>query len=142
MLNKILNNSVFDENDCLVWKRSLRNGYACVRYNNKTHYGHRIMWELFYGTIPEGKLVCHSCDNRPCCNPEHLFLGTYKDNNHDAALKGRTARGEKQHIAKLTKEDVINIRNDKRLGTILSKELKVSVSTISKIRLKQRWAWL
>lgn len=50
---------------------------------------HRYAWELTYGPIPDGMLVCHSCDNPPCCEPTHLFLGTPADNMRDKIQKGR-----------------------------------------------------
>jgi hypothetical protein len=50
---------------------------------------HRVSWRLHYGEIPAGMFVCHTCDNRPCCRPDHLFLGTVQDNNADRDAKGR-----------------------------------------------------
>lgn len=79
--------------------------------NNRV-YAHRIAYELHYGPIPKGLFVLHRCDNRPCCNPTHLWLGTIGDNNRDRGAKGRTAdqRGQANGNAKLTDEQVAEIR--------------------------------
>lgn len=66
---------------------------------------HRAAWELTHGPIPEGMVVCHACDNPPCCNPNHLFLGTLAANNADCTAKGRQHRGYK-----LSDEEVRDIR--------------------------------
>ena len=85
------------ETGCWIWTRSKCRGYGRISYNGTGKMAHRISWEIHCGPIPEGMLVLHKCDVPACVNPEHLFLGTYKDNTQDAIKKGRL------HI--FTKED-------------------------------------
>ena len=70
-------------------KAKSHDGYALVRYNNRVDGLHRMSYEVHVGLIPPRLWVLHKCDNPPCCNPEHLFLGTRKDNMQDASRKGR-----------------------------------------------------
>lgn len=99
--------------DCWEWKASLNGcGYGHVGINGKMFISHRVAWELTYGPIPKGLCICHKCDNPPCINPNHLFIGTQQDNVTDMESKGRAVRsnGEKNGKAKLTKDQVIEIR--------------------------------
>lgn len=79
---------------CWPWSGSLfSNGYAAMKHNRKTLKGHRVSYELHYGRIPDGIYVCHSCDNKSCTNPTHLWLGTPADNMRDKVAKGRQSKG-------------------------------------------------
>lgn len=75
---------------------------------------HRLAWQYTHGPIPNGLECCHRCDNKPCCNPAHLFLATHKENMADMVQKGRQAflKGELHGEAKLTEKEVRQIRND------------------------------
>jgi hypothetical protein len=104
--------------DCHIWTGALgrKNGYGCFkirekgnRDNAKQFKAHRLIYELYKGPIGD-KHVLHKCDNPRCVNPDHLFLGTHQDNIRDMVQKGRAASGAKHPSAKLTPEQVIEIR--------------------------------
>lgn len=80
------------DNQCWKWKsyKQTGGGYGIIASNFKFfEYAHRVSWEIHYGPIPKGMLICHHCDNPECANPKHLFLGTSKDNVQDMIQKGR-----------------------------------------------------
>lgn len=77
---------------CWEWS-GLRSARGYGRFGHDSRRAHRIAWELTFGPVPDGLLVCHTCDNPPCIRPEHLFLGTDADNARDMVAKGRGRYG-------------------------------------------------
>jgi hypothetical protein len=82
---------------CWEWMRAKINGYGVLSVKSRAIKAHRIAWELFRGPIPAGMLVCHTCDNRACINPAHLYVGTYTNNNHDIIERRGHHNSNKTH---------------------------------------------
>ena len=131
------------EGGCWVWMGTTTvRGYGQLIKDTKKLSAHRASYEAFVGPIPKGMNVCHTCDNVSCVNPNHLFLGTQKQNLQDMARKGRSTRGEKNPSSKLTKEQVKQIRMMDETCSFISKIFNVSVSAISAIKRKERWSYV
>lgn len=134
--------------NCWLWKRNrLPRGYGLFRANGRNVYAHRHAWAIKNGrSVPRGLCVLHKCDNPPCVNPDHLFLGTQKENMADMKKKGRGrggASGERNGSAKLRTEDVIRIREAMLFGakgTDLAKVYGVDSSIIYDIRDRVIWS--
>lgn len=143
------NVSIGNDKDCWEWiALSGTNQYAQTHFNGKSIRCHRLAYELTYGEILDGMLVCHHCDNPPCCNPKHLFLGTHQDNIDDRERKGRNklpkVKGENHGNHKLTNNQIIKIRNLYSSGNysyrLLSKMYSVSFSQIRNIVKRKAWS--
>ncbi len=105
---------------------------------------HRAAWEYTRGPVPAGLFVLHRCDNPPCCNPAHLFLGTQADNMADMQAKGRQAKGERHSQAKLTAGAVADMRREYATGsTSLSKLAAAHGVTMGAVwRIIKRLNWV
>ena len=101
------------DGSCWEWAgpRDKRKGYGVLKLKGFQHRAHRVAYELFVAPIPDELLACHHCDNPPCCNPEHLYPGTIRQNSHDMAVRDRSTRGERNAMAKLTRPQVDDIRS-------------------------------
>jgi hypothetical protein len=127
------------EDDCWPWTGARRRrGYGVFTLNSESVVAHRLVYLVATGEDPGDFLVGHKCDNPPCCNPAHLFLGSHTDNVHDMLDKGRARppRGEAHHTAKLTVEQVREIRRRAARGeklVVLSAEFGVSDGRLSDI---------
>ncbi len=158
-------------NDCWLWKGTLCEGYGQFWLWSKTIQAHRFAYEITKGPLKNN--CCHTCDNPPCCNPNHLWDGTVLENNQDSARKGRTAkgsrhgshthperraygerngsrlhlasrpRGSKNTSAKLTEEQVLQIRQEYTPGKIsqkyLAEKYRIGQPRISSIVNRQSW---
>lgn len=98
---------------CWLWIGTINvYGYGQIHTHGKSVLAHRILWILTHnGELAQNLQVCHSCDNKRCVNPSHLFLGTNEDNHRDKMQKGRQARGESIGAAKLSTSEVMQIRD-------------------------------
>lgn len=140
-----------DKNTCWEWKSKkgtfLR---AYTRYKGKSWNASRLAWFLINGEIPDGLIICHKCDNPPCCNPNHLFLGTFQDNVDDRERKGRNKTphclGEDHGGHKLTESDVREIRKLYQTTShnyyTLSEIYGVCFSAIRNVIKGRSWGWL
>lgn len=131
--------------DCWQWtgKPSDR-GYGRLRFGGKETTAHRVAYSLTAGDISKNMCVRHKCDNRLCCNPAHLEIGTVADNNRDCRERGRhvAPTGPKNGKTKLTPEQIMAIRVDNRTGREIAVAYGISEGNVSMIRGNMRWKWL
>lgn len=105
------------DDDCWPWMGNRTSaGYGHISINGRGRLAHRLVYESATGSAPGELFVCHHCDNKWCCNPAHLFLGTNTDNQRDASRKGLLAHGSRHPRAKLTEDDVRAIRQRRAAG--------------------------
>ena len=134
---------------CWVWTGlCVEFGHGFFQTLRRKVYAHRYSFSVHRGAVPPELCVLHKCDNPPCVNPAHLFLGTRVDNNTDRFLKGRDGdhKGTKNGRALLTPEDVLEIRRKYGAGDTsyskLAVEYNVSRSTVEAIVKRRNWSHL
>ncbi|KGQ19903.1 Phage protein [Lysobacter dokdonensis DS-58] len=100
------------ESGCWLWTGCTSGGYGLTSHRNKSVGAHRVSWMVHRGPIPDGAVVCHKCDTPGCINPDHLFLGSHRENMLDKIRKGRqpSNAGERHGMSKLSDADVREIR--------------------------------
>lgn len=111
---------------CWLWTGELAGkGYGRMKFAGVREHAHRMSWEFANGPVQAGLLVLHKCDTPACVRPDHLFLGTQKDNMRDMHAKGRAVqvRGEQHGRAKLTEEQARQLLAEYRAGGVTQKEL-------------------
>lgn len=131
------NVDVKSEDECWEWLGSRTTaGYGVVYTEGKLHYTHRVSLQLDDREVPARHHACHTCDNPPCVNPAHLFVGTPMDNAQDKVSKDRHLYGEKHPHAKLSNEDVAKMRQLAKDGvwqSDLARQFNVDDSHVSNI---------
>ena len=137
--------------DCWGWYGTKdRQGYGYFSFGNKRYKNSRFSYEYYIGEIPDGMFCCHHCDNPECSRPDHLFIGTPKDNTQDCKIKGRlntTPRrnpviGEAHGMSKLNNKKIKTIKklfSDGMDSIQIALIFNVHASTIRRIRLNQTW---
>lgn len=132
---------------CWAWQGPPKDsGYGQAWKDGRPQYAHRLAYQAFVGPIPEGMHVCHTCDNRLCCNPSHLWTGTNADNTRDRNLKGRQAHGGSHGMVKLTEADAREIKRLLSEGSspqnVIAKRFGVSPRAVRHIKRGTTWAYL
>lgn len=138
------------DNECWIWTGNKNNkGYGFISWGQgiekKKQVVSRIAYTIWKGEIPEGLMVCHSCDNRSCFNPDHLWIGTQFDNMQDCVKKGRGVdnSGSKSGMSKLNENQVLEIRRLRSEGQTLKKiaeKFDVTDANINEICKRHTWS--
>lgn len=140
-LKERFEDKIFKEKDCWIWKGTRMHkknfNYGVFKVYGKQTLAHRVSYALYKEEIPDGMFVLHSCDNPPCVNPNHLRIGTIKDNNRDRSIRGRSP------LEKLTRDEVKEIReslaNKSLNNKQISKKYNISYSYVSSIKHYRVW---
>lgn len=129
--------------DCWIWQGAIHSrdwqyGSLSVLGRGKRFLAHRFIWMVLHGPIPEGLYVCHACDNPKCVNPEHLWLGSPRENTRDMVRKGRDGWERK-----LTAEKVREIRlrhSEGETGASLARRFGIAECTVGRVIRRKAWA--
>ena len=139
--DRLLSRIEIQDNGCWIYTGGLNGrGYGNIWHNGRTRSAHVVSYEVHTGPVPEGMQVCHTCDNKPCINPDHLFVGTAQDNIDDMIIKGRNnfkgrallTQGQVSEIRRLLIETCRSQQN-------IADQFEVSRSTIAAIKSGRNW---
>lgn len=132
------------ESGCQIWTAgTTRSGYGVMYHDGKLKYAHRLSWEEANGESAGGRVICHKCDTPSCINPTHLYAGSHKDNASDMMRRGRNrgqfGKGEKSHKAKLTNEQVIEIRAANGTHREIGARFGIAHTVVTQIKNRKAW---
>jgi hypothetical protein len=140
LINHIFSRTIITKSGCREWQGyKLKSGYGRIWFNGKPELLHRVIYTINKGIIPDKMYVCHHCDNPSCVNPEHLFIGTQKDNMKDCRNKGRTTKGFQNSSTIVTHEKRIELLQMILKGfkyKIIANKYGISRTRVSQIALK------
>lgn len=133
--------------ECWPWTAAVRRkdeGYGAFYLDGRHQPASRVAWMLRNGPVPDGMVVCHSCDNPACVNPAHLWVGLPQDNDADRVRKGRQARGSRNGYAKTTERIVWAVRKLRAFGVKrgeVARLTNLTPSHVSELMRKDRQNW-
>lgn len=142
LVERVAKRIATSDTGCHLWQRELtRGGYGQIWWKGRTRLVNRALWEETRGPIPKGQCICHTCDTPSCVNPAHHFLGSNAQNSADMVKKGRTRppRGEEHGCAKLTEEQVEQIRQAVGTQRHIAALFDISQSVVCEIRSGKAW---
>tara|TARA_R100000935_G_scaffold5325_1_gene12269 strand:+ start:22667 stop:23134 length:468 start_codon:yes stop_codon:yes gene_type:complete len=126
--------------DCWEWQGGqLRHGYGRFSVGQGEEKAHRYSYALAKGSIPDGMIICHHCDNPPCVNPSHLFLGEHQDNSDDKLQKMRHRYGDNSANSKLTEDQVRAIIADPRMQIEIAAAYGITQGNVGHIKRGTAW---
>lgn len=131
--------------NCWIWNGSVSKGYGRMKVDNKVYSAHRLSFKLFKGKIPKNRIICHTCDNPKCVNPEHLYAGTPQTNSDDKFYRGRQRynppclKGEDNGFSKLDTKTIHKIRNEKGAPKDIAEKFGLSLSHVRRIISRESW---
>ena len=128
---------------CWIWSKSVASsGYGQIRLNYKNLRANRASYMVFKGEIPDGMVIRHTCDNKLCINPDHLILGSCKQNSQDMVERDRQAKGERNGRCKLSEADVQAIKSSTLSYSQLAKQFGISKGHAHRVKNGVAWSFL
>lgn len=141
--DRLLDACTVSPSGCWEWNKSVASsGYGQIRFNYKNLRANRASYLAFKGDIPEGMVVRHTCDNKLCINPDHLVLGSCKQNSQDMVDRNRQAKGELNGRCKLSEADVKEIKGSNLSYRQLANKFGISKGHAHRVKNGIAWSFL